>query len=64
MEQGAAAHQRDISVDPTAGDALGPTHGSHSEGESTESKVRSGVYLAESDDEKRAVYRFRYDVYV
>ncbi len=64
MEQGAAAHQRDISVDPTSGDALGPTHGSHSEGESTESMVRSGIYLAESDDEKRAVYRFRYDVYV
>ena len=26
--------------------------------------VRSGIHLAESEDEKQAVYRFRYDVYV
>jgi len=26
--------------------------------------VRSGIQLAESEDEKQAVYRFRYDVYV
>jgi hypothetical protein len=26
--------------------------------------IRAGIHLAERDDEKRAVYRFRYDVYV
>ena len=26
--------------------------------------LRSGIHLAESEDEKEAVYRFRYDVYV
>ena len=26
--------------------------------------MRSGIHVAETDDEKRAVYRFRYDVYV
>ena len=29
-----------------------------------ESPVRSGVHLAETEEEKRAVYRLRYDVYV
>ncbi len=26
--------------------------------------IRSGIRMAETEDEKRAVYRFRYDVYV
>ena len=26
--------------------------------------IRSGIHQAESDEEKEAVYRFRYDVYV
>jgi hypothetical protein len=26
--------------------------------------IRSGIHSAETEDEKRAIYRFRYDVYV